>query len=130
MLPLIILIVLNVFLTTLLWLSNEDTPKKIKLSIVIWLLPFWGLILLLVYAPTLPPAIKLTLTIVLNGLVGFLFIVFAGAGAGNTNQADFFTSRLLPIELMFFALLCVASIILLAKKWTRTASYLPFATVP
>ncbi|WP_124948820.1 hypothetical protein [Sulfuriferula thiophila] len=75
----------------------------------------------------LPAALSLLGSIAINALVGFVFIVFAGAGAGNNGQGNQFSFGIL---IGVFVLLCLVSIIFLVKRKTTLAFCLPFATIP
>ena len=59
--------------------------------------------------------IPATISFVMNGLFAFLFIVFAGAGAGNAGQSSFFPKILLPIELGVLLLIFAAWLAFLVK---------------
>ena len=76
------------------------------------------------------PAIALAITMVFNALIGFTFMIFAGAAAGNANAGNLFTSHRVAVELGLFGLLCLLSITLLVKGWLKLAILLPFATAP
>jgi hypothetical protein len=63
-------------------------------------------------------------SILVNGFIGFVFFVFLGAGAGNSNSGKFFMSVLLPIEISVFSLLCFISIIFIIKNSLYPRSFL------
>jgi hypothetical protein len=120
-------ILLYTFLTFLVINSTEPTRKKIFVVLALWIIPFWGVVGVFSLIPNLPASARLTISIAINAMLGFLSAVFAGAAAGNSNQGSQFSFSIL---IGLFVLLCLASIILLFKQKTTWAIYLPFATLP
>lgn len=124
------ILLLNTFLTFIVLKSAESTRRKIFTSLAVWFIPFWGPIVVLFSIGSLSPALRLALSIAFNAMLGFAFVIFAGAAAGNSNQGQYFGNRVLPVEIGLFATLCIVSVLLLLVGRTKWAIGLPFATIP
>ena len=71
-----------------------------------------------------------TVSILLNGFIGFVFGVFAAAGAGNSNNGSFFMDVVFPIWIGSFIFLILAVYFLAIKGRHVYAVRLPMATIP
>ena len=120
----------NAFLTFFVLRSSETTRKKIFVLLALWVIPFWGPVVVLLSITNLPASVRFVVSIALNAMLGFAFVVFAGAGAGNSNQGQYFVNHVLPVELGLSIALFVISVALLISGKTKWAVGLPFATLP
>jgi len=120
----------NAFLTFFVLRSPETTRKKIFVLLALWVIPFWGPVVVLLSITNLPAAVRFVISIALNAILGFAFVVFAGAGAGNSNQGQYFVNHVLPVEIGISIALFVLSVALLMAGKTKWAVGLPFATLP
>jgi hypothetical protein len=60
-----------------------------------------------------------------SAFVGFS-LVFAGAGAGNSNSVGSFMTLLLPAALVYLVYL-VATLVFFGKSWQQTAQYVAWS---
>ena len=123
-------VLFNAFLTFFVLRSSETTGKKIFVLLALWVIPFWGPVVVLLSIANLPVAVRFVISIALNAILGFAFVVFAGAGAGNSNQGQYFVNHVLPVEIGISIALFVLSVALLISGKTKWAVGLPFATLP
>ncbi|PXX43892.1 hypothetical protein [Undibacterium pigrum] len=76
------------------------------------------------------PLFNVTIRLLANGIAGFFIGVFSAAGAGNSNNVDYFYSFLLPAWVSIFILIAISSYLIAIKGRQSIAMFIPLLTIP
>ncbi|MFZ6676400.1 hypothetical protein ACO0LI_00755 [Undibacterium sp. Tian12W] len=74
--------------------------------------------------------LKVSIRLFVNGFFGYLLGVFAGAGAGNNNQGNYFNSILVPAWIGIFVTVVILSYLFAIIRRHKIAMAIPLVTIP